>query len=289
VSATADVSVIIPFHNRAQYIDEAIRSVQAQTIKPLEIIVVNDGSQKAAREHLDRWTGVCRIIDLKKNVGPSAARNEGIQQARGQFIAFLDDDDMWLPQKLEIQLQYLHEHPNCALVNSTVWTFSANEPDSISTYLGPTPLTLPQALTEGYYVILSTCLVRTKVLRAIGGFDASFRACEDQDIVIRLCAAGHRIEGLAEPLSRFRREGHERITKRNWLLFRTDLKLCWKHGALYYRVFGLRGIVSFLLHRLHFATRQTRYLDGRVRFLLRVFKVKYQVRANYQEPAGRSL
>jgi len=72
-------------------------------------------------------------------------------------------------------------------------------------------------------------------------------------------------------------------------LFRTEVKLCWKHKALYFRVFGLRGIVSFLLQRLHFATRETRFLDGRVRFLIRVVKVKYQVRAGYQEPVGRSL
>ncbi len=289
MTATADVSVIIPYHNREQYIDEAIQSVQAQTVKPREIIVVNDGSRKASSRHLDRWAGVCRIIDLEKSVGPSAARNQGIRQARGQFIAFLDDDDIWLPRKLAVQLRYLQEHPECALVSSAVTVFYSDKPDRICAYPNPSPVTVAQALTIGYYIVLSTWLVRTEVVRAVGGFDASFRGCEDQDFVVRCCAAGYRIETIGEPLARYRREGHQNLTKRNWLMFSTDVKLCWKHRALYYRVYGVRGIVSFLLDRLHSASRQTRYLDGRIRFLLRVVKVKYQVRANYKEPVGKSL
>jgi hypothetical protein len=142
---------------------------------------------------------------------------------------------------------------------------------------------LPQALSMGHFVILSTCLVRTQMARALSGFDSKLRAAEDIDFAIRCCAAGYHIESIAEPLARFRREGHERITGRNWLLFWTDMKLCWKHRALFYGVFGLRGITSFLLERLHFATRGTRLLDGRVRFLMRVLKVKYEVRADYSE------
>lgn len=289
MSAAADVSVVIPFHNREQYIDEAIQSVLAQTVKPLEIIVVNDASDKESRQRLDHWAGVCRIIDLKKNVGPAAARNEGIRQAKGQFIAFLDDDDLWLPQKLELQLRYMQEHPDCALLCSNVWGFYSDLPEDASDYIRQSPVPLPQVLTVGYQVVLPTWIVRTKVIRALGGFDASFKAAEDQDFVIRCCAAGYRIEGIRESLVRVRRQGHQSVTQRNWFLFRTDMQLCWKHKTLYYRVFGLRGIVSFVLNRLHFATRKTRYLDGRVRFLLRVVKVKYEVRANYQEPVGRSL
>jgi len=289
MSAVADVSVIIPFHNRDQYIDEAIQSVLAQTVKPREIIVVNDASKEASRQRLDHWAGVCQIIDLKKNIGPAAARNEGIRHAKGEFIAFLDDDDLWLPQRLEVQLRYMQQHPDCALVSSNVWGFYADQPDDVSDYIGQCPVTLPQALTVGYQIVLPSWLVRAKVAQALGGFDASFRAAEDQDFVIRCCAAGYRIDGVREPLIRVRRQGHQSVTQRNWFLFRTDLQLCWKHRALYHRVFGIRGIVSFLLNRLHFATRKTRYLDGRVRFLLRVVKVKYEVRANYQEPVGKSL
>lgn len=87
MAAASDISVIIPYYNREKYIDEAIQSVLAQTLKPLEIIIVNDCSHSSSRKYLDRYADVCRIIDLEKNVGVAAARNVGIQAARGQFVA----------------------------------------------------------------------------------------------------------------------------------------------------------------------------------------------------------
>lgn len=280
VSFGASVSVIIPFCNRARYIDETIRSVLAQTVKPLEIIIVNDGSSESARRHLDRWASQCQIVDLERNAGPSVARNEGIRRARGEFVAFLDDDDLWLSHKLETQLNYMRSHANCAVVCSMVLTICPDGPDSLSSNL-PLLWALPQALSMGHFVILSTCLVRTQVARSLAGFDRKLRAAEDIDFTIRCCAAGYRIESIPEPLARFRRQGHARITRKNWFLFRTDVKLCWKHKKLFHRVFGISGIVSFLLERLHFATRNTPLLDGRVRFLMRVLKVKYDTRADY--------
>ena len=88
VSAIADVSVIIPYYNREQYIGQAIESVLAQAIKPLEIIIVNDGSRQSARRHLDRYAEICIIVDLPATVGAASARNEGIRRARGKFVAF---------------------------------------------------------------------------------------------------------------------------------------------------------------------------------------------------------
>ncbi len=89
ISTGRDVSAIIPFYNREQYIDETIRSVQAQTLQPLEIIIVNDCSRESSRRHLDRYRDVCKVIDLPKNVGLGGSRNAGIRAARGQFVAFL--------------------------------------------------------------------------------------------------------------------------------------------------------------------------------------------------------
>jgi teichuronic acid biosynthesis glycosyltransferase TuaG len=111
--ATSDISVVIPYCNREQHIDEAIQSFLAQTFQPLEIIIVNDCSRESSRRYLDRYAGVCSIIDLPVNVGLAAARHEGIPRTRGQFVAFLDDDDVWLPEKLERQRQYMAEHPRC--------------------------------------------------------------------------------------------------------------------------------------------------------------------------------
>jgi glycosyltransferase involved in cell wall biosynthesis len=281
VLTASDVSVIIPYFNREQYIDQAVQSVLNQTLQPLEIIIVNDGSRASARRYLDRHSQRCRIVDLPTTQGASQARNEGVRRARGSYIAFLDDDDIWLPQKLELQRAYMAEHPECSVVHSAAWAFSSDRPDFLCACDWPMPLTLAQALTHDHWVILPTVLIRTEVIRALGAFDTKFAGSEDHDLVIRCCAAGYRIEGIPEPLVRFRREGHPSLTKRQWQIFRTHLRLAWKHKVLYYRVYGLRGLLSFLLSSLRMASSKTRYIDGAVRFLLRFVAVKWQVKPGY--------
>jgi teichuronic acid biosynthesis glycosyltransferase TuaG len=287
-SSPSDISVIITYYNRERYIDLAVQSVLAQSLKPLEILIVDDGSQEPARRYLDRYAEVCTIIDLGKNVGLSRARNAGVWHARGRFIAFLDDDDIWLPQKLEVQRRYMEQHPECAVLYSALWAFYANTPDVFWKCDWPPPLTLPQALTYDYNVLPSTMLVRTEVIRVLGGFDPCFRGSEDHEFKIRCCAAGYRIESYREPLVRLRREEHDSLTKRRWRMYRSDLRLLWKHKGHYYRIYGLRGFLSFLLATLHLAAFKTRYVDGGVRLLLRLVKVKWKVRAQYSEPVLRA-
>ena len=105
--------------------------------------------------------------------------------------------------------------------------------------------------------------------------------------MIRCAAAGYRIEGIEEPLARVRRENHDRLTRQYVRMFLGHAKVCWVHKALFYRVYGVRGIVSFLLSSLHLASRETRYVDGAVRFLCRVIKVKWDVKPGYYEPVRR--
>jgi len=85
-------------------------------------------------------------------------------------------------------------------------------------------------------------------------------------------------------LIRLRRESHSSLTRNLWRIFRTDLKICWKYRALYMRVYGLRGVLSYTMEKLYTASRQTRYVDGAVRLLLRFVKVKYRVRNGYLDP-----
>jgi len=280
----SDVSVVVPFHNREGYIDQAIQSVMAQTLAPLEIIIVNDGSQEASRSFLDRYAGICVVVDLPVTVGVASARNEGVRRARGRYIAFLDDDDIWLPEKLAAQRKYMNEHPECSVVHSGGWVFSADKPDTLHKCEWPRPLTLAQALTHEYWVVTPTMLMRSEVAQALGGFDPRFRGSEDHEFIIRCCAAGYRIEAIHQPLIRIRREGHNSLTRRRWWRFTTHARLWWKHRALYYQAYGARGSVSFLLSSLHLASMETRYLDGAVRFLCRIIKVKWKIKPGYHEP-----
>jgi glycosyltransferase involved in cell wall biosynthesis len=284
MSATSDISVIIPYYNREKYIDEAVQSVLAQTLKPLEIIIVNDCSRESSRRYLDRYADVCTIVDLTVNVGLAGSRNAGIRVARGQFIALLDDDDIWLPEKLKRQRMYMEEHPACSAVHSQVWAFFPDNHEQIWSLFRPGPMLLAHALSDQYWVVPSTLMIRTSVIRALGGFDVRFRECEDRDFMIRCCAAGYGIEGISEPLIRLRRNSDDSLSERRWRMFRVHVRIIWIHKSLFYRAYGLRGPMNFLLRTLFIASCKTKYVDGPVRFLLRVIKVKWQVRANYRDP-----
>jgi glycosyltransferase involved in cell wall biosynthesis len=285
--ATSDISVVIPYCNREQYIDEAIQSVLAQTLQPLEIIIVNDCSRESSRRYLDRYAGVCSIIDLPVNIGCGAARNEGIRRARGQFIAFMDDDDVWLPEKLERQRQYMAEHPRCDAVHSAVWAFFSDKPDRLIARDWPNPATLAHVLRLEGSVLPQTMMIRADVVRSLGGYDLRFRRHEDVDFMYRCAAAGYRIDTIREPLVRLRRQGHESLTRSSWLFFFAFIDLWWKHKALYYRVYGVRGLVSSLLEILECCTNKARYLNGVIRLLIRFIPVKWEVRPDYVEPVSR--
>lgn len=108
------VSVVVPVYNGERYLGEALKSIFAQDYRPLEVIVVDDGST-------DTSASIARSFEeinyfYQQNQGPSAARNAGIAAASGEFIAFLDADDVWLPNKLSIQVKYLMDHPEVGFV-----------------------------------------------------------------------------------------------------------------------------------------------------------------------------
>jgi glycosyltransferase involved in cell wall biosynthesis len=284
----SDISVIIPFYNREQYVDEAIHSVLAQTLKPLEIIIVNDCSRESSRRYLDRYTEVCKIVDLPKNVGLAGSRNAGIRVARGKFIALLDDDDIWLPEKLEVQRRYMEEYPDCTVVHSSVSAFFTNFPDQVYGRFDSGPMTLAQALRDEYWAVPSTLMMRTEPIRAIGGFDVGYRECEDRDFLIRCCAAGYKVEGIREPLIRFRRTIHNSLSEQLWRMFRAHARIVWKHRKLYYRAYGIRGASNFVMVTLHMGSFQTRYVDGAVRFLLRLHGRKWVIKPGYRDPVQSS-
>jgi len=281
---TSDISVVIPYYNREQYIDEAVQSVLAQTLKPLEIILVNDGSRESSRRYLDRYSDLCRIIDLPVNGGAAGSRNAGVRHARGRFVAFLDDDDLWLPHKLEVQRAYMDQRPDCAIVHSAAWFFYRDAPDEYYKRFDPGPMTVAQAIRNEYWAIIPTVLIRIEAFRALEGLDLNFRIAEDRDFIIRCCAMGYKVEGITEPLVRIRREGQEGLTPNHWFTFREDLKMCWKHRRHYVRAYGLRGVVNFVLEKIQLPATKTRYLNRAIRFLTRVIKIKYKLRPGYTDP-----
>lgn len=229
------ISVVIPYYNRARFIDDCLASVFAQTRAPDEIIVVDDGSRPAEREHLDKFLPRIRIVDQPRNMGVSAARNAGVRAATGGWIAFNDSDDLWVPNKLAIQIDHA-ARTGCDGVHTAIRAFREDGRASVSEAIAPR-LTLEDALRDNM-IRMQSLLIKADVMRAIGGFDETLRCCEDDDLGIRLAAAGYRIDFLAEPLTDMRRGDYDHLFS-NWRrIIRAKAAVALRHRALLERTLG---------------------------------------------------
>src|SRR5215813_12555730 len=119
------VSAVIPVYNNRPYVAAAVRSVLSQTRPPDEVIVVDDGSTDGTAEALVPYRASIRYV-YQENRGEPAARNRGVREAQGEYVAFLDGDDLWHSNKLELQMEYLRKQPSCALVYTDMSTFDEN-------------------------------------------------------------------------------------------------------------------------------------------------------------------
>jgi glycosyltransferase involved in cell wall biosynthesis len=198
------VSVVIPARNAGQFIGEALESViRQQGPFSLEVIVVDDGSSDDTAASVEAFDGV-RLV-RQANAGPSAARNRGIAAARGDYIAFLDADDLWPPGKLAIQLELFRAHPQLGMVIGDCRIFDQRGPRSRTQFeqegrdaefFGGEPL-IEDAyakLFQGNYVPTGTVVVRRKCIEEAGLFDESRRYVEDWDLWVRIalrCRLGY--------------------------------------------------------------------------------------------------
>jgi glycosyltransferase involved in cell wall biosynthesis len=200
-----EVSVIVPTYNRRAMVREAIDSVLAQTAAVFELIVVDDGSTDGTAEDLARLGESIRIEPIA-NRGPAAARNRGVEIACAPLIAFLDSDDLWAPTKLERQLAFMRENPDCAISQtSEVWIRNGRRVN---------PGVRHRKRAGDFFVeSLRTCLVspsavlmEKQLFGSVGGFDEDMTAAEDYDLWLRILV-DHEVGLLDEPLVT-RRGGH---------------------------------------------------------------------------------
>lgn len=221
------VSVIIPTYNRASMLKEAIQSVLDQTYTDYEIIVIDDGSTDSTREVVDglkQRSG--RVTYLyQENKGRSAARNHGINLATGNYIAFLDADDKFLPQKLYTQVHALDDKPEYGMTYS--YSIAINERGRILREGGnPAKIRLsgwiyPELLfIKGTIITTPTVMVRASVLREIGGFDETMHTCEDLDLWRRI-ARRYKVFQIEEPLSVVRYRKNEETPLREYVQARS--------------------------------------------------------------------
>jgi glycosyltransferase involved in cell wall biosynthesis len=215
------VSVIIPTYNRADLVQEALASVKAQSFRDFEIVVVDDGGTDGTCEVLSAWREV-RVLRHPGRRGVSAARNTGIAAARGQWLAFLDSDDLWLPDKLARQIFWLAGQPEWLICQTDeTWVrrgVRVNKPPSHRKVAGRIFLpSLARCMISPSAVILNRRLFEDH-----GGFDETLPAAEDYDLWLRLTWR-YEVGLVDEPLV-IKRGGHPDQLSGQWGLDRFRIR-----------------------------------------------------------------
>jgi glycosyltransferase involved in cell wall biosynthesis len=192
-----DVSVIVPVYRGSQYIAQALTSVFAQRFTGFEVIVVNDGSPETEQVERELHPYAQQITYIKQeNGGPSSARNAGIRQSKGDYVAFLDGDDVWHPNYLAEQLALLRANPELDLIYCDALLIGTS-PNAGKTVMEINPsrgaVTLESLLKVDCSVITSCTVVRRQCLLDAGLFDEDRRCCEDYDMWVRIADRGGRM------------------------------------------------------------------------------------------------
>jgi glycosyltransferase involved in cell wall biosynthesis len=207
MTAASAVSAVIPVHNGAAYVAEAIRSALSQTRPPIECLVIDDGSTDATPDVVRQFGDEVRYVRLDR-VGVSAARNRGSELAKGGLVAFLDHDDVWMASKLEQQVETLNAQ------SATLGLCAMQVVDEHGTVRRTLHLRAREDLLSGMLMFDgtetvscgSTGLVRRAELLRMGGFDSLLSVSADWDLLFRMLLAG-RVAYVDAPLVRYRVHG----------------------------------------------------------------------------------
>lgn len=222
VEAGPVVSVIIPAYNTATLISKALDSVFAQTYKHFETIIINDGApdteglEQALEPYLER------IVYIKQNNRRAAgARNTGIRHARGEYLAFLDSDQFWLPRLLESQMKLFDETPSLDMVYADEVAIYPGSPRSNQTFMqicpSHGPCTFESLIKEDCHIPVSSVVARKRVIVEAGLFDEALRCCDDYDMWLRVAYCGGKISYQLTPLccATYERPGSLSVDKIN--------------------------------------------------------------------------
>jgi len=210
------ISVVIPLYNKEKQIAATLRSVFNQTFQDFEVVIVNDGSTDSSVSVVESL-GDSRIrLINQKNSGVSAARNRGIDEAKGAFIAFLDADDEWKPEYLETQMSLVRKYPQCD-VFVTNYEFRDETGKVTSTIIRKLPFQGETGILTNYFEVAScshppicsiSIMVRQVAIKSVGGFPIRIKSGEDLLTWARL-ACRYQIAYCCKPLAIFNVEGYE--------------------------------------------------------------------------------
>jgi len=221
------ISVIIPTYNRSQFLGEALESVLTQTVfqsrkYSFEIIIIDDGSTDDTRRVVERFSGPINYY-YQPHLGVSRARNHGLEKAKGEFIAFLDSDDLWLPEKIKLQMNVMENFPHLmGCTTEEIWLRRGKRVNPRKKHRKYSGWIFPHALPL-CILSLSASLFRRQVFEEIGPFDESLPACEDYDFSLRY-SLRYPLHLIERPLI-IKRGGHpDQLSHQFWGLDRFRLQ-----------------------------------------------------------------
>lgn len=203
------VSIIIPTYKRPQYLEETLVSIMEQTYQDFEVLVIDDGTPNYENEAVCARFDKVKYFKIKNSGGPAMPRNVGILKATGKYIALVDDDDIWLPKKLEIQVAILDENPNFGLVHSCceVIDENGNLKNSIIGRPGSPAVkhgNVSMRMMGNWTIMMSTPLVRKEIIEKVGLFNEKMPpAGEDVEYWVR-CSFFTDFYYIDEPLVHYR-------------------------------------------------------------------------------------
>lgn len=209
------VSAVIPTYGRPDYLEEAVKSVATQTYDPIELVVIDDCSPDPVEPQLSDLgvSGLERVVVCRheKNRGANAARNTGLKKATGAFVAFLDDDDRWRPEKVERQVAAFRNAENTVGVVYTGLEFIDGEGNTIGISNHDLSGDVTRELLCGAAIgSFTRLMIRAELLETIGGLDESLPGWQDRDLNIRL-STHCKFKPIEEPLAVHRRGSHDQI------------------------------------------------------------------------------
>jgi len=213
------VSIIIATYKRPKYLEETLKSVLSQTFNDFEVIVIDDGTPGTENEQICLHFSNVTYKKINNTGGPITPRNEGIKIAKGKYIAFLDDDDLWMPEKLERQVNILDSNPDFGLVHCFCKVIDQNG-DETGEIIGRLHEPMRKHgyvfddMVGNFTIMMVTPLIRRSIIDEVGGFNANMMAAgEDAEFFIRL-AFFTKFYFVDEPLALYRIHG-ENISQLN--------------------------------------------------------------------------
>lgn len=204
---TPEVSFVLCIYNGEKYLKQAIDSVLGQSFNNFELILVDDGSTDSTLEiirNYEKKDSRCRVF-AGPNRGVIPARNFGINQANGDFIALMDADDICMPNRLTMQIQYLHDHPECVAVGSRVMLIDPDGNNLTTLQFAETHEEIDNAnlARQGCSIVNPSAVIRKASILEVGLYREEYNFAEDIDLFLRLAEVG-KLANLAAPLVHYR-------------------------------------------------------------------------------------